>query len=146
MFRRTFLAALGAYAAPVDASDKGKPRVELRTGKGAILLELETTRAPLTSANFLRYVDAGRFSGASFYRASRSARSPQVGLIEGGLQNDPAKLFPPVAHESTFSTGLRHLDGTISMARTGPGTATADFFIVMISPLPPRHTPIIASR
>ena len=52
-----------------------------------------------------------------------------VGLVEGGLQNDPDKLFRPVAHESTADTGLAHLDGTISMARDAPGSATADFFI-----------------
>lgn len=52
-----------------------------------------------------------------------------MGIIEGGLQNDPAKLLPPIAHESTTMTGLAHVDGTISMARDAPGTATADFFI-----------------
>jgi peptidyl-prolyl cis-trans isomerase A (cyclophilin A) len=58
-----------------------------------------------------------------------------TGLIEGGLQNDPAKLLPPIAHESTLTTGLRHVDGTVSMARYGVGTATADFFIC-IGPAP----------
>ena len=105
------------------------------TDKGAIVLELEPAKAPLTSANFLRYVDARRFDGASFYRASRDKENPSVGLIEGGLQNDPARLFPPIAHESTTQTGLRHVNGTISMARYAPGTATADFFIC-VGPAP----------
>ena len=129
MHRRTLLAGLGAAAAPLPAAAAGSPRVELKTDKGLIVLELASTKAPITCANFLRYVTTGRFSNATFYRASRSARTPTSGLIEGGLQNDPKKLLPPIAHESTFTTGLRHVDGTISMARDAPGTATADFFI-----------------
>lgn len=107
----------------------GRPRVVVQTGQGSFVLELAPDRAPITAANFLRYVDTGRFDGSSFYRASRAAGRPGVGLIEGGLQNDPAKLLAPIAHESTQATGLAHLDGTISMARNAPGTATADFFI-----------------
>ena len=130
MHRRTLLGGLGASAVPAGAIAAGRqPRVELLTGKGLIVVELAQSQAPITCANFLHYVTAGRFSNATFYRASRSLRSPGVGLIEGGLQNDPKKLFAPIAHESTFTTGLRHLDGTISMAREAPGTATADFFI-----------------
>ncbi len=105
------------------------PRVALQTGLGLIVVELRTDRAPITTANFLRYVDGSRYDGASFYRASRAPSAPTTGLIEGGLQNDPAKLLGPIAHESTARTGLRHEDGVISMARETPGTATADFFI-----------------
>jgi peptidyl-prolyl cis-trans isomerase A (cyclophilin A) len=108
---------------------QAKPRVAVQTGKGLIVLELEAAKAPITVANFLRYVRTGRYDGASFYRASRAPGAPTVGIIEGGLQNDPAKLLPPIAHESTTVTGLAHVDGTISMARDAPGTATADFFI-----------------
>ena len=102
--------------------------VELSTDIGVIRLQL-SPRAPLTTANFLLYVDSGRWSGATFYRAARAKSAQDVGLIEGGLQNDPAKLFGPIAHESTAVTGLAHLDGTVSMARDAPGSATADFFI-----------------
>lgn len=124
-----------ALAASPSFSQAGKPRVAVLTDKGAIVLELEAARAPVTSANFLRYVDARRFDGASFYRASRDKSDPTIGLIEGGLQNDPGKLFPPIVHESTTQTGLRHVDGTISMARYAPGSATADFFIC-VGPAP----------
>ena len=106
-----------------------RPRVALQTGLGLIVVELRTDRAPITTANFLRYVDDSRYDGASFYRAARAPSPPATGLIEGGLQNDPAKLLAPIAHESTTLTGLRHEDGVISMAREAPGTATADFFI-----------------
>jgi len=129
--RRTVLAAVGALIATraVGRTAAGAPWVAVTTGQGVIMLALAADKAPITAANFLRYVDAGRFDGSSFYRAVRSRGAPGAGLIEGGLQNAPGKLFPPIAHESTTMTGLSHENGTISMARYAPGTATADFFI-----------------
>jgi peptidyl-prolyl cis-trans isomerase A (cyclophilin A) len=128
--RRTLVAAVAAFAgAPSLARAKAvRPRVTMTTGQGVITLELAADKAPVTAANFLRYVDARRFDASTFYRALRTGGAGD-GLIEGGLQNDPARLFAPIAHESTAQTGLSHQDGTISMARYGPGTATADFFI-----------------
>jgi peptidyl-prolyl cis-trans isomerase A (cyclophilin A) len=112
------------------AASPDRPRVVLLTSKGAITLELRADKAPITAANFLRYVDTKRFDGAAtFYRAARAPSAPTVGFIEGGLQNDRKRLLPPIAHESTTQTGLQHIDGAISMARYAPGTATADFFI-----------------
>ena len=129
--RRLLLAAgVGSVALRAWAqAPSSLPRVTLQTSLGLIVLELRADRAPITAANFLRYVDGGRYDHASFYRAARAAGVPATGLIEGGLQNDPAKLLAPIAHESTTLTGLRHEDGVISMAREAPGTATADFFI-----------------
>jgi peptidyl-prolyl cis-trans isomerase A (cyclophilin A) len=129
--RRGLLAAAGALAArPVLAqAPQAKPKVAIQTGEGLITLELEQDKAPVTVANFLRYVDTGRYDGSTIYRASRADGAPTIGLIEGGLQYDPARLLSPIAHESTQMTGLAHRDGTISMARDTPGTATADFFI-----------------
>ena len=126
--RRTLLAAAGLVAARPAWALGGAPAVDLTTELGVIRLQLAAS-APLTTTNFLRYVDSGRFSGARFYRAARAKGVTDAGLIEGGLQNDPDKLLPPVAHESTADTGLAHLNGTISMARDAPGSATADFFI-----------------
>jgi peptidyl-prolyl cis-trans isomerase A (cyclophilin A) len=74
-------------------------------------------------------VDTGRMDGAVFYRASRAPGTTTVGLIEAGVKT-PGKLFPPIAHESTTDTGLKHLDGTLSMARFAPGTAQSDFSIL----------------
>ncbi|MHB8284691.1 MAG: peptidylprolyl isomerase [Caulobacteraceae bacterium] len=129
--RRDFLVASAWTAAwpAFSQSAVGSVKVALQTGRGLIVLELRPDKAPLTAANFLRYVDTHRFDSSSFYRASRAPGAPTVGLIEGGLQNDLSKLLPPVAHESTLTTGLRHEDGTVSMARDAPGSATADFFI-----------------
>ncbi len=104
-------------------------RVVLTTSEGPITLELEKERAPATTANFLRYVDAKRFDGITIYRAMQLA--PGVGLIQGGLRNNPKRLFPPVVHEPTTRTHLSNTDGVISMAREKPGTATADFFIAI---------------
>lgn len=112
-----------------------EPRTEnvvIETSLGKITVALETERAPITSANFLRYVDTRRFDGTSFYRAMHLKWGPQPnGLVQGGTQMDPKRILPPIAHEPTNQTGVKHLAGTISMARYAPGTATGDFSIMM---------------
>jgi peptidyl-prolyl cis-trans isomerase A (cyclophilin A) len=127
--------ALAAAAAlettPALAQAEGLVRVVVKTPKGAIAIDLEQAKAPITTKNFLRYVDAKLFDHSTFYRVSHVPNAPDHGLVEGGLQGDPKKVFKPIAHESTVKTGLTHKDGTVSMARRGPGTATADFFIVV---------------
>ena len=130
MKRRELLAGSGALLTVTGwAEAPDEVAVEMQTGAGAITLKIFAKAAPLTAANFLRYVDRRRFDNSSIYRAARDKGTPGVGLIEGGLQNDPARLFPPVPHEPTTQTGLLHGDGAISMARGAPGDATADFFI-----------------
>ncbi|MDB5706763.1 MAG: cyclophilin type peptidyl-prolyl cis-trans isomerase [Sphingomonas bacterium] len=116
-------------APPAPAPKPATVRVLLTTSEGPITIELEKERAPATTANFLHYVDTRRFDGIAFYRAMKVA--PELGLIQGGLRNDPRKLFPPVMLEPTSRTGLSNTDGVISMARDKPDTATADFFIVI---------------
>jgi peptidyl-prolyl cis-trans isomerase A (cyclophilin A) len=128
--RRAFLAASLLAATPAFAQPAGAARVALTTAQGVILLELETGKAPITAGNFLKYVDRRLYDGAAFYRASTPPVGPKTsGLLQGGLQNDPKKMLPPIAHESTAQTGLSHVDGTISMGRHAPGTAQADWFI-----------------
>jgi peptidyl-prolyl cis-trans isomerase A (cyclophilin A) len=117
-----------AAAPTVPAPSPATVRVVLTTSMGPITIALEKDRAPLTTANFLRYVDARRFDGIVFYRAMRLPWN--AGLIQAG-QRDTAKLFKPIAHEATSTTGLSHTEGAISMARLAPGTATADFSIVV---------------
>ena len=128
--RRTLLAAAGLLAArgAFAQSTDGRVQVLIATDHGDIHAALEAAKAPITCANFLRYVDTGRYDGSSFYRATHAPGASTVGLIEGGI-DDPRKLYPPIAHESTLMTGLKHRDGTLSMAREGLGTATSDFFI-----------------
>jgi peptidyl-prolyl cis-trans isomerase A (cyclophilin A) len=124
-----FLLALAlGFAA---AAPPPNPRVVIATEKGDIVVEVDLVRAPVTAANFLRYVDTGRYDGSTFHRTVTLANQPddkvKIEVIQGG-QLDEAKEFPPVAHETTRATGLRHLDGTISMARSAPGSATSSFF------------------
>jgi peptidyl-prolyl cis-trans isomerase A (cyclophilin A) len=121
-------------AAPVSAQQKPPPasaRVSLVTSMGSIILELDGKRAPITTANFLRYVDEKRFDGTSFYRAARTKGAPKRGFIQGGIRHSYTRMLLPIAHEPTSKTGLRHVDGTISMARDRPGTAMGDFFITV---------------
>jgi peptidyl-prolyl cis-trans isomerase A (cyclophilin A) len=117
---------------PVAAAPKPTTvRVSLLTSEGPILLELEKERAPITTANFLHYVDLKKFDGMSFYRAVKVPNAPELGLVQGGVHFDPRRMFPPIAHEPTSKTGILHTDGTISMARNAPGTAKGDFFITV---------------
>lgn len=113
---------------PPDAAPK-TIRVAVQTSAGAMVLALEVERAPITAGNFLRYVDEKRFDGVTFYRAMKM--EPGLGLIQGGARGDPARVRAPIAHEPTTQTGLSHTDGTISMARYAPGSATGDFFIIV---------------
>lgn len=106
-------------------------RVALTTELGVIELALDGAHAPISTANFLHYVDSKRFDGISFYRAMHLDWGDQPnGLLQGGLR-DPRRLFKPIAHEPTSQTGLSHVAGAISMARNAPGTATADFSIML---------------
>jgi peptidyl-prolyl cis-trans isomerase A (cyclophilin A) len=114
---------------PVPAPDRA--RVRLETSAGAIMLELDGRRAPVTTANFLAYVDQRRFDGTSFYRAARTPGAQSRGFIQGGIRHTARRALPQIAHEPTSRTGLRHVDGTISMARNAPGSAMGDFFITL---------------
>jgi len=121
--------AANAAAAPAAQADI--VRVRLTTEMGAIDLAIDARRAPLTSANFLAYVDQRRFDGTTFYRAAPTPGAPGRGLIQGGIRRNYRLMLAPVAHEATSATGLRHLDGTISMARGDPGSAMGNFFITV---------------
>ncbi len=126
-----------AFATPTlaqraDRTTPGYVRVRLETAAGPIVLALNARRAPKTTANFLKYVDDGRFDGVSFYRSARRKSAPQFGFIQSGIRTDARRFLDPVAHESTAKTGIKHLDMTISMARMGdPGSANGNFFITV---------------
>lgn len=128
--RRSLLGAAGLLMTTPAASlaAPGKPRVAIETRHGVIVVELEAQKAPLTAANFLRYVDARAYDDGVFFRASRDPGAPTQGTI---VARPRAKVlpFPPIRHESTTTTGLRHVAGTISLGRFAPGTATNNFFI-----------------
>src|SRR5579862_8432153 len=113
LLRRTLIAlAAAASLAGSAAAQPQNPRVVINTAEGSITLELFADKAPITTANFLKYVDRKLYDGATFYRASKpkGQTSNDYGSIQGGLQNDPKKVLPPIAHESTAKTGLKHTD------------------------------------
>lgn len=130
MKTRLLLAAL-LTPAMFAAAAAENPVVIIKTEKGDITVEVDLARAPVTAANFLRYVDAGYYDGSTFHRAVTLANQPndavRIEVIQGG-QLTGEREFPPIAHETTVVTGLKHLDGVISMARSKPGSATSSFF------------------
>lgn len=122
------LAALPlAVQAQAPAAEPDLVPVAIETSLGRIVVALDRGRAPLTTANFLAYVDSGKLDGESFYRAMPYGSG---GLIQGGITSDSRKLAEPVAHEPASQTGISHKAGAISMANFGPGTAKSDFFVV----------------
>lgn len=123
-------------AGPANRPTPGFVRVAIDTSAGRIIVAVDQKRAPLTSANFLTYVDDGRFDGVTFYRAARRKSDPHYGLIQGGIDTDARRSLPPIPHEPTSRTGIRHLDATLSMARPNrPNSAMGNFFIT-IGPTP----------
>ena len=119
--------AMAQTAAEAPAPAPSTVKVALDTTAGRIVLELDKARAPITTANFLRYVDAGRFNGESFYR---SMKFGDGGIVQAGITSDARKLYPAIEHEPVSKTGIKHVTGTVSMAAFSPGTAKADFFIL----------------
>jgi peptidyl-prolyl cis-trans isomerase A (cyclophilin A) len=107
--------------------------VAIDTSLGRIVIGLDKVHAPITTANFLHYVDTHRFDGETFYRSMHTpdAKGADGGLIQAGVRSNALKLYPPIAHEPTSQTGLHNVAGAISMANAGPGTARADFFILL---------------
>jgi peptidyl-prolyl cis-trans isomerase A (cyclophilin A) len=107
--------------------------VLIKTEMGDIYARLDRKKAPVTTENFLRYIDARLYDSTCFYRVVRMDNQPdnriKIEVIQGGRYEDEDNGFPPITHETTEITGLRHQNGTISMARAEPGTATSEFFI-----------------
>lgn len=115
-------------------SAAGVVPVRIETSRGVITAELDSARAPVTVTNFLRYVDAHAYDDGVFHRTVRADNQPKdsvrIAVIQGGLSRARTDVrFPAIELERTSVTGLQHLDGTLSMARGGPNTATSDFFI-----------------
>jgi len=119
-----------ATAASLAAAEN--PKVVIKTEVGEITVEVYADKAPVTAANFLKYVEAMLYDGTVFHRtvtlASPRNRPVQIEVIQGG-QVAGEKSFPAIPLERTSDTGVKHVDGAISMARSGPDTATSSFFI-----------------
>ncbi len=114
------------------ACGSNNPHVIIKTEMGDITLELYPAQAPITVANFLRYIDNDKFANTSFYRTVTMDNQPnndvKIEVIQGGRFVEEGG-FPPIKQETTQETGILHKDGVISMARLEPGTETSEFFI-----------------
>jgi peptidyl-prolyl cis-trans isomerase A (cyclophilin A) len=133
---RTFLAiAIAALLWGGDRAASQSPvRVRVQTELGDIVVEVEQAKAPVTAANFLRYVDAGHYDGGMWHRTVKMDNQPEsavkIEVIQAGVNPERAKDgFPPIALERTNKTGILHKDGVISMARGAPDSATSGWFV-----------------
>ena len=132
---RTLLAGLALVVTPFALADGDKlVRVLIETDKGNIEVELDLKQSPNTVANFLKYVDGKYYDGGQFHRTVTLDNQPdnkvRIEVIQAGIRPDRMKdEFPPIKLERTRDTKVAHKDGTISMARDGPDSATSDFFI-----------------
>ena len=139
MFRHlvsALLIAACATAAPLSRQARAGTIVVFETAKGHIEIDVDAARAPLSAANFLKYVDGGFYDGGAVNRAVRPDNTVRHDVEIQVIQFQMARArqreqFPPVPLERTSVTGLKHVDGAVSMARSGPDTATASFSIVI---------------
>lgn len=135
MSRRAAAAVVAlVLAATAFAQDARPVRVLIETEAGEIEAEIDTVRAPITAANFLKYVDGGLFDGGRFFRTVRPdnqvEKPVKIAVIQAAASRDKrAQFFPPIPLERTSVTGIAHKDGTLSMARSTPDTARDSFSI-----------------
>lgn len=131
VFAPTPIAAQTAtHAAP------GYVRVRFDTSAGPFIVALNARRAPATTRNFLAYVDDGRFDGTQFYRAARRKSDPKLGFVQGGIRTDARRILPPFPHERTDRTGVKHVDGAISMARRPEANSAGGNFVLLLGAMP----------
>jgi peptidyl-prolyl cis-trans isomerase A (cyclophilin A) len=134
--RATLSVLLVASAA---AAQSRLPEVRITTSLGDITIEVDAGHAPVTAANFLKYVDGGFYTNGRFHRATREdnytatpPNRPIMEIIQGGINPERRPQgFPPIPLERTSVTGLKHVVGTVSMARGTADSATSDFFILL---------------
>jgi peptidyl-prolyl cis-trans isomerase A (cyclophilin A) len=138
MLRRELMIGAAAFAAAriAHAETSTNPRTVVTTELGKFTIQVDPAKAPISSKNYLAYVDGGYLNGSSVYRIVAPKNQGddvayKIAVIQWGRgpEREDQPPFPPIAHEDTRATGLKHLNGTISMARREPGTATSEFFI-----------------
>ncbi len=126
------VASLSAPSAAPPQASSPPVRVVVETEKGTIEIDVDVQHAPNTAANFLKYVDAGAYDGGRFHRTVRPGTELNTAAPIQVIQASRAPRttgFPAIPLERTSVTGLKHVDGAVSMARSGPDTATSDFFV-----------------
>jgi peptidyl-prolyl cis-trans isomerase A (cyclophilin A) len=138
MNRRQIIALpmLQFIAARSIAVEANVVRTRVKTSLGDFVIAVDVKVAPITVANYLAYVDGRLLDNGAVYRiVTLDNQTPEtkfkIEVVQWGMNLPDGKPAPfkPIAHETTKQTGLKHLDGTVSMARNEPGTATAEFFI-----------------
>ena len=139
--QRRQLVALPALALVAGQSTRaqtaaGPVRTRVDTPLGAFVIAVDPVRAPVTVANYLAYVDQRWLDGGKVYRIVTPANQPpdtphKIEVVQWGmdLADGKAPPLPPIEHETTQQSGLLHRNGTISMARSTPGTAASEYFI-----------------
>lgn len=129
--KKVFIYSAMIALIPIFLPGVQNPKVLIKTELGQIAVEIYQDKAPVTAANFLKYVDAKLYDGSVFHRTVTMDNQPnntvKIEVIQGG-QVSADKSFPAIKLERTSITGIKHLDGVISMARSGPDTATSSFF------------------
>ena len=138
MRRRDLIIGGTAFAAAklTHADEQPNPRTIVTTELGKFTIEVYPRKAPISARNYLAYVDGGYLNGSSIYRIVAPKNQSdevtyKIAVVQWGMgpEREDNPPFPPIAHEDTRMTGLKHVNGTISMARREPGTATSEFFI-----------------
>ena len=119
---------------PATAQQADTVQVVVETELGDIKVDIDTTRAPGTAANFLRYVDQHHYDEGQFHRTVTMDNQPtndvKIEVIQARVNRGRAEDgYDPIPLERTTLTGLAHVDGAISMARSTPDSATSSFFI-----------------
>jgi peptidyl-prolyl cis-trans isomerase A (cyclophilin A) len=132
MTKRNLLIFIALFFVNANLSAQKREICLIKTSLGDITVELYPKKAPITVANFLKYVDAHLYDNTSFFRSVTLNNQPKdsvkIEVIQGG-EVDSTKVFAAIPLERTSKTGLRHKNGTISMARDSPDSATCSFFI-----------------
>ncbi len=136
MIRRIFLISFLLQIISCTHQVYKNPHINIETNFGDIEVELYPDKAPQSVKAFLSYVDSGLYKNSAFYRVLKEENQPSAAfkteLIQGGIWQTNYKKgisLPGIPHETTKQTGLTHANGTISLARTIPGTASSEFFI-----------------
>ncbi len=135
MYRRACLTGGGALA--LSGCGAAPPRVIVQTEYGPIAIDVFVGRAPASARGFLAVVDSGGYAGGAFIRVVRPDNdhgTPVIGVVQGHAR--AGVTAPHLVHESTLQTGLRHLDGTVSLTRDAPGTASGIEFFVCVGAQP----------
>ena len=129
------LLSLFLFCHIANAQDNDIIKIKIETGLGNMIAELYSDKAPITVKNVLEYIDSGYFSFGSFMRTvtdeNQSNNKVKINVIQCDTHPWYASAFDKIPHEPTNVTGIKHENGTLSMARYTPGTATSSFFICL---------------